>query len=142
MGVLCMAVHVPAGEGGRVVIVTGGDDQAICVAELDVVAVLDDGRCSPTTKLASDRGPSSSQGSRGRGGDEVPARKRRSAVRLVTGLPQVFKGATGSAIKGMQLLPVDPPPPPNPPARLPGPSTESPATMQSPTPPAGIHDDD
>lgn len=76
MGVFCMAVHVPAGEGGRVVIVTGGDDQAICVAELEVVAVLDDGRCSPTTQIASDRGPSSSQGSRGQGGDEVPARKR------------------------------------------------------------------
>ncbi|CAN0221385.1 unnamed protein product [Ectocarpus sp. 4 AP-2014] len=76
MGVLCMAVHVPAGEGGRVVIVTGGDDQAICVADLEVVAVLDDGRCSPTTEIASDRGPSSSQGSRGQGGDEVPTRKR------------------------------------------------------------------
>lgn len=36
MGVLCMAVHVPE-EGGRVIIVTGGDDQAICVAELEVL---------------------------------------------------------------------------------------------------------
>ncbi|CAM9466923.1 unnamed protein product, partial [Ectocarpus sp. 13 AM-2016] len=141
-GVLCMAVHVPAGEGGRAVIVTGGDDQAICVAELEVLAVLDDGRCSPTIKIASDRGPSSSQGSRGRGGDEVPARKRRSAVSLVADSPQVFEGAAGSAIKGMQLLPVDPPPPPNPPASLPGPSTESPITVQSPNPSAGIRDDD
>lgn len=35
MGVLCMAVHVPP-EGGRVVIVTGGDDQAVCVAEVEL----------------------------------------------------------------------------------------------------------
>ncbi|CBJ31974.1 hypothetical protein Esi_0298_0001 [Ectocarpus siliculosus] len=76
MGVLCMAVHVPAGERGRVVVVTGGDDQAICVAELEVAEVLDDGRCSPTTTIASDRGRSSSLGPRGQGGDEVPARKR------------------------------------------------------------------
>ncbi|CAM9218982.1 unnamed protein product, partial [Ectocarpus sp. 6 AP-2014] len=143
MGVLCMAVHVPAGERGRVVVVTGGDDQAICVAELEVAEVLDDGRRSPTTIIASDRGRSSSLGPRGQGGDEVPARKRRSAVRLVAGSPQVIEGAAGSAIKGMQLLPAEPPPPPkNPLAKLPGPSTESPITMQSPTPSAGIHDDD
>lgn len=36
MGVLCMAVHVPE-EGGRVIIITGGDDQAICVAEVEVL---------------------------------------------------------------------------------------------------------
>ncbi|CAM9996730.1 unnamed protein product, partial [Ectocarpus fasciculatus] len=142
MGVLCMAVHVPAGGGGRAVIVTGGDDQAICVAELEVVAVLDGGRCSPTT-IASDLGRSSSQGPGGQGGDEAPARKRRSAVRLVVGSPQVIKGAAGSAIKGMKLLPVEPPPSPNPPAKAPGPSTESPITMQSPTAPsAGVYDDD
>lgn len=35
MGVLCMAVHVPP-EGGRVVVVTGGDDQAVCVAEVEL----------------------------------------------------------------------------------------------------------
>lgn len=35
MGVLCMAVHVPS-EGGRMVIVSGGDDQAVCVAEVEL----------------------------------------------------------------------------------------------------------
>lgn len=35
MGVLCMAVHVPP-EGGRMVVVTGGDDQAVCVAEVEL----------------------------------------------------------------------------------------------------------
>ncbi|CAM9218039.1 unnamed protein product, partial [Ectocarpus sp. 12 AP-2014] len=119
MGVLCMAVHVPAGEGGRVVIVTGGDDQAICVAELDVVAVLDDGRCSPTTKLASDRGPSSSQGSRGRGGDEVPARKRCGASfflgqrsDLPSGLSRVClkysRGPRGQRSRGCSCYPSTP----------------------------------
>lgn len=35
MGVLCVAVHVPP-RGGRMVIASGGDDQAICVAELEL----------------------------------------------------------------------------------------------------------
>lgn len=35
MGVLCMSVHVPP-EGGRMVVVTGGDDQAVCVAEVEL----------------------------------------------------------------------------------------------------------
>lgn len=35
MGVLCVAVHVPS-EGGRMVIISGGDDQAMCVAELEL----------------------------------------------------------------------------------------------------------
>lgn len=39
MGVLCVAVHVPA-ERGRLIIVTGGDDQAVCVAEVEVLPDL------------------------------------------------------------------------------------------------------
>lgn len=35
MGALCMAVHVPH-EGGRMLIVTGGDDQAVSVAEVEL----------------------------------------------------------------------------------------------------------
>lgn len=35
-GVLCMAVHTLA-SGGRFLIVSGGDDQAICVAEVEVL---------------------------------------------------------------------------------------------------------
>lgn len=35
MGVLCVDVHVPP-EGGRVVFVSGGDDQAVCVAEVEL----------------------------------------------------------------------------------------------------------
>lgn len=36
MGVLCVAVDVAA-DGGRFLIVTGGDDQAVCIAEVEVV---------------------------------------------------------------------------------------------------------
>lgn len=36
MGVLCMAVHASP-ESGHFLVVTGGDDQAICVAEVEVL---------------------------------------------------------------------------------------------------------
>lgn len=35
MGVLCMAIHALP-ESGRFLVVTGGDDQAVCVAEVEV----------------------------------------------------------------------------------------------------------
>lgn len=36
MGVLCMAVHASP-ESGHFLIVTGGDDQAICIAEVELL---------------------------------------------------------------------------------------------------------
>lgn len=75
MGVLCVATHALE-DGPRFLIVTGGDDQALCVAEVDA---------SSNSKT------------------EMPGQ---SAVSLVAGgEPLRMEGAAGSAIKGVALLP-------------------------------------
>ncbi|CAM9363463.1 unnamed protein product, partial [Laminaria digitata] len=97
MGVLCMAVHASP-ESGRFLIVTGGDDQAICVAEVEVQ------RDQPTTP--SDDGLPEGEGRENGGQSEkTTERSRRLSVRLVGGGPERTDAAAGSAIKGVSVLP-------------------------------------
>lgn len=75
MGVLSVAIH-KLEDSPRFLIVTGGDDQALCVAEVDASSTL------------------------------KPARAGQSPVSLVAGgEPLRMEGAAGSAIKGVAVLP-------------------------------------
>eukprot|EP00903_Cladosiphon_okamuranus_P013793 g12836.t3 len=98
MGVLCMAVHVPP-EGGRMVIVTGGDDQAVCVAEVELQEYstnpIDEGSTQGATKTCLNENTSPG--------------KRRFGVRLVGGRPETTHRAAGSAIKGISIVPANSP---------------------------------
>lgn len=73
MGVLCIAVHASP-ESGRFLIVTGGDDQAICVAEVEVL------RDQP--KKASGGGLAEGEGQENGGqSDKTTARSRYGKLR-------------------------------------------------------------
>eukprot|EP00752_Nemacystus_decipiens_P003736 g3442.t1 len=96
MGVLCMAVHVPS-EGGRMVIITGGDDQAVSVAEVELHE--SDYYMKPFDKRSTQGGEPSCLSEK-----QLPE-KRRCAIRLVGGRLEVTNGAAGSAIKGISVVP-------------------------------------
>ncbi|CAM9184864.1 unnamed protein product [Scytosiphon promiscuus] len=103
MGVLCMAMHVPE-DGGRVIIVTGGDDQAISVAELEV---LHDHTAKPPDRYPP-RGEGEGHHPNSHPDEDAPPRQPgRSTVacRLAGGGAEVMEGAAGSAIKGISLIP-------------------------------------